>query len=123
MMAAKGEAVHHNTHQRLFFKTAGNASARAAHADYFILGDMKAALRRHLNAALIECAALSRELTQVDPDGVMIDLRAEFDPHEETAPIQDIFTDGFHTALDIVKECGGEPLAARKELPSGAALG
>jgi len=109
----------HDVHRRLFIKPFAGADAPG---DYFILTDMKTCLRRHLNAALIECAALSRSLEAADPDGVMADLRAAFDSHEARAPIQDCFSDGFHTALAVLKETGGEPLCARNDdLPSGAA--
>jgi hypothetical protein len=109
----------HDVHRRLFLKplTTGSLSG-----DDLILTDMKTCLRRHLNAALIECAALSRELGAVDADGAMADLRAAFDPHDARAAIQDCFSDGFHTALAVVQDGGGEVFAVRRvDLPSGAA--
>ena len=92
--------------------------------DYFALADMKDCLRRHLGAALIECAVLARDFVELDPDRVMDDLRAEFDPGRAQAPIQDCFSDGFHAALNRIRDLGGEPLSAhRAELPSGVASG
>lgn len=91
--------------------------------DWFTVDDMKACLRRHLGAALIECAALSRELTQLDGDRIMSDLRMQFDPLASDAVIQDCFSDGFGPALAYLRDSGNEPLAVRAELPSGAAEG
>jgi hypothetical protein len=88
--------------------------------DFFVLADMKAALRRHLNAALIECAHHARDLSTLDADDVMKNLRAQFDPEDAGAAIQDRFTDAFHGALSPLKDAGAEPLASHGELPSGA---
>jgi hypothetical protein len=93
---------------------------RDALQDFFVLADMKAALRRHLNAALIECACHARDLGTLDADDVMRDLRGQFDPESRTSPIQDCFADAFHTAGAALKDTGGDPLAARQELASGA---
>ena len=101
-----------------------NTIAAAACGDCYVLLDMKACLRRHLDAGLIECAALSRDLAQLDPDSIMAALRGQFDPQAPAAPIQDCFSDGFYKAIDEIKDKGGEPIGARgTELPSGAAMG
>jgi len=88
-------------------------------ADWYTLMDIKQAIARHLSAALIECSALSRDLNTVDPDQLMTDLRAEFDPIEAQAAIQDCFVDGFHAAVCQLKDAGLEPIARHKTLPSG----
>jgi len=88
--------------------------------DYFILDDMKAALRRHLSAALRECAALARDLAVIDGDDVMGDLRKQFDAETAHACIQDCFSEGFTDHVNAVRDAGGEPLTARTGLPSGA---
>jgi len=92
----------------------------AAIDDYFILDEMKTALRRHLSAALIECAALARDLTLIDADDAMRNVRAEFDADAHDAPVQDCFSNAFGKMTDAVRDAGGEPLAARAKLPSGA---
>ena len=91
--------------------------------DWFVLDDMKSCLRRHLSAALIECAALSRELNAVDGDTLMPALNAQFDPLTRESTIQDCFSDGFAHAHAALRVSGSEPLAVRTELPSGAAEG
>ena len=93
---------------------------RSAPVDDLILADMKSCLRRHLSAALIECAALARDLDLVDPDVIVAGIRSQFDPEDSIASIQDCFSDAFYSALDQAKPFGGEALAARTELPSGA---
>lgn len=90
-----------------------------AKTDFFVLEDMKAALARHLNAALLECSAIANDLSVVDADQIMTDLRAEFDPYNETAPIQDCFTDGFYAHECNVIDVGGEPITNHGKLPSG----
>lgn len=99
---------------------AGSPRIRAAD-DWFVLDEMKACMRRHLGAALIECAALSRELTTLDGDCVMAALRAQFDPYLAGTSVKDCFSDGFRSGLAVLKDSGDEPLAVRAELPSGAA--
>ena len=100
------------------------ASHRAAPHDYLVLADMKDCLRRHLNAALIECAALAGDLGHIDADVLMPRIRAEFDPSLANARIQDCFSDGFYEALNTLRDLGGEPITAhRAVLPSGVACG
>ena len=113
-------------HSPLFTGYLGLARARkqtrpTSADDWYVLEDMKAALRRYLNAALIECAGLSRDLTgdAVDPDQLMTDLRASFDPSLAESAIQDAFADAFHAAQDALKNAGCEPITTRKCLPSG----
>jgi len=89
-------------------------------SDHFTLVEMKISLRRHLNAALIECACLSCNLELCDAGDLMRNLRLQFDPEQGAAPIQDCFSDSFAAALGKVKDAGGDPLAARAVLPSGA---
>ena len=88
--------------------------------DYAVLEDMRAALRQHLSAALIECAAHARDLQGVDGDQLMTDLRAEFDPALTPSRVQDCFSDGFHAASAQVAQFY-VPLS-RKALPSGVVL-
>ncbi len=107
--------MHHRSPPR---SSAVHLSSEAA-GDYFVLSDMKASLRRHLAAGLIECSALSRDLCVLDADALMAALNGQFDPHDSAAPIQDCFSDGFGPAAAEIKNAGGEPLAAGDELPSG----
>lgn len=94
----------------------------APKADWYVLEDMRGAITRHLNAALIECSAMSQDLSVVDPDQLMVDIRAAFDPLLETATVQDCFSDAFHAAVCKLKDAGLEPIARANTLPSGAAL-
>lgn len=91
--------------------------------DWFVLEDMKQALTRHLQAALIECAALSRDLTgvAVDPDQLLVDVRHQFDPDSAVSPIQDAFADAFFKHVSALKDASAEPITSRKSLPSGSA--
>lgn len=101
-----------------------NILASKGREDWFVLDDMRAALTRHLNAAIIECSAMARDLSGdvVDPDQLMTDLRHMFDPYGDHSHIQDLFSDTFHRAYSAVSDNRGEPLSARSDLlPSGVA--
>lgn len=87
-------------------------------SDHATLDEMRDCIRRHLSAALLECSALSRDLTILDPDAVMRDVRKQFDGLDEASPIQDGFTDAFN---DSRAKLGVEPLR-RGTMPSGVAL-
>lgn len=89
--------------------------------DWFTIASMKDALRRHIEAGLLECSAMSRDLVELDPDQVVVDLRDQFDPLIETSAVQDLFSDAFFSAARHLHENKvGEPLTSRKCLPSGA---
>jgi len=87
--------------------------------DWAALDAMRDALRRHLTAALVECATISRDLTVVDADQLMTDLRMAFDPHVANANIQDAFSDAFGNAYSTLMDAGLEPITSRKTLASG----
>ncbi len=89
--------------------------------DWFVLDEMRDCLRRHLNAGLLECAAIAaRDLGALDADAVMADLRRAFDPEDATSPIQDAFADAFCAPYARLKESGCTPLTGHATLPSGA---
>lgn len=97
-----------------------NQQSAAASQDWYVLREMKAAIRDGLNAGLLKCQDLARDLTIVDPDELMVQLRCAFDPLQESA-VQDLFSDAFHRASADVMNAGGEPVSARQAMPSGIA--
>lgn len=88
--------------------------------DWACLDEMKHRIRQHLSAALLECSAIARDLTVVDADQLLVDLRHNFDPNLAMSPIQDAFADGFYTSLTALKDAGAEPISNVARLPSGA---
>lgn len=78
-------------------------------ADYCILREMSESIRAHLNAALLECSALSRDLATLDPDAVRAALAAQFGPE---GTVQDCFADAFHDGRCKLADAGAEPLTA-----------
>jgi hypothetical protein len=97
-----------------------NQQSRTATQDWYVLREMQAALRESLNAGLLKCHDLSRQLNLVDPDDLMVEVHCAFDPLQESA-IQDCFSDAFHSAKAQIQNAGGEPIFARDVMPSGAA--
>lgn len=90
--------------------------------DWFTVDEFRAVMRKHLNAALAEIGAQARDLTHIDPDQFMVDLRSEFDPEDANSRIQDCFADAFHAAQAALRDKRGEPLSSKKTLPSGAVV-
>ena len=89
--------------------------------DADVLNELRAILRASLNGALNLCSVKVAQLQMLDADEVMVALRDQFDPAKADAPIQDCFTDAFHTALRTCNDVG-EALTAHKQLPSGVRL-
>lgn len=80
--------------------------------DWFVLEQMQQIMRQHLQAGLIACSEVSRDLSALDPDQVMVDLRVAFDPHEKD--IRDNFSNAFFHAFGKLKESGCEPLISSR---------
>lgn len=95
--------------------------SNAATTDWYVIREMKSILCNSLHEGLAKCSGLSRELTLLDADEVMAEVRAMFDPLDHSS-IQDCFEDAFYKAEGDLKDAGGEPITVQKNLPSGAAL-
>ena len=95
-----------------------NRSAHINDAD--VIKQMKQAMTNHLQAGILECMALSRDLATVDSDQLVTDIQAEFCPHTEISRIQDCFADAFHSAESKVSDVTLEQITERGQLPSGA---
>jgi hypothetical protein len=90
--------------------------------DWFVIDEMKACLRRHLQAARAECVAIATDLETIDADQLITDIDSNFCPLTKESRIQDNFSDAFHAALGELKNAGQEPITSRNSLPSGAQL-
>lgn len=91
-------------------RSATAARVSEAIADHCVIQEMRTAFRQHLAAAALECSALSRDLSILDPDKVMADIYAEFGPD---GAVSDCFSDAFHTSECAMVDAGGEPIAYR----------
>lgn len=91
--------------------------------DHLVLQEMKAAIRKHLQAAMTECAKLSDELQMLDADDLMAAVRKQFDGSDEDSAVQDCFSDAFWPAMAQCADNRGEPVSFREDMPSGAAKG
>lgn len=88
------------------------------------LEEFRQIMVKHITAGLSEVSGKAVDLEPFfDADQFMTDMRAEFDPYNENAGIQDCFANAFHAASKAIKEQGGEPLfhSARGLMPSGIA--
>lgn len=86
--------------------------------DYYILDEMRRCIALHLQKALKECEALSRDLHHLNPITVTADIARQFDP-STNGPIQDAFVDGFYNATRALAEDGFDEPFTRSKLPSG----
>lgn len=98
-------------------RRASAARVSEAIADHCILQEMKTCLRQHLAAAALECSALSRDLSLLDPDAVMASVYAEFGADGK---VSDCFSDAFYTSECAMADAGGEPVAYRSETQAKA---
>ena len=86
--------------------------------DYYILDEMRRCIALHLQKALKECEALSRDLHHLNPITVTADIARQFDP-STNGPIQDAFVDGFYNATRALAKDGFDEPFTRHILPSG----
>lgn len=100
--------------------TEARAQDWAARDDRLIMRDMMTEITKALSGALNQCELWSMDLKHVDADQLVTDLRAAFDPYQENAAIQDLFSDAFGTAWKKRRAALNETLWNADELPSGA---
>lgn len=86
--------------------------------DYYVLNEMRRCIALHLQKALKECEALSRDLHHLNPITITTDIARQFDPADD-GPIQDAFVDSFYYATRALAEDGFEEPFTRATLPSG----